>query len=318
MSARKRKKLLKVAVRLVFAAFLLLNVVAYFQARTFTHFSTAPIEPTRNTHLGFGDKVKMAVFGIDNPRPQNNAFPSQSFDVVKIESTQTLEGWYLQKDEAIGTVILFHGYRSKKSAMLDHSDEFFKMGYNVLLVDFTGSGGSGGDVTTIGYAEGEQVKDSYEFIQNKGEENIVLCGISMGAAAITRAMSEFDISPKKIILECPFGTFYEAVEGRFRSLGMPSMPMAPLLIFWGGIQNGYWAFSHNPADYAKSITIPTLLLWGELDDRVTRSETEAIFNNLNGEKEMIIYPKSGHESYLNDHREEWIDDVRGFLDTNGK
>ena len=313
MSAQKRLKPIKLIVRIVVAMFLLMNFVAYFQARTFTHFTTEPVEPTRGKNLDFGDKLKMAIFGIDNPRPIIGSYPAQPYETVKIESTETLEGWYIKADSAMGTVIIFHGYRSTKSAMLDHSNEFLKMGYNVLLVDFMGSGGSEGNVTTIGYEEGRQVKDSYEFIKNKGEENIVLCGISMGAAAITRAMYEFDILPNKIILECPFGSFSEAVEGRFRSLGMPSMPMAPLLIFWGGIQNGYWAFSHNPAEYVKYINTPTLLLWGELDDRVTRSETEAIFENLNGEKRLVMYPKSGHESYLNDHREEWIKDVQGFL-----
>ena len=310
----KNRKWLRHSLWIFGAVFLFMNLVAFFQARTFTHFTLAPVEPTRNVNLGFGDKVKMAIFGIDNPRPKTGRLPSQPFKTVTINSTEPLEGWHLKTDLAVGTVILFHGYRSNKSAMLDHSDEFLKMGYNVLLVDFMGSGGSGGNTTTIGYLEGEQVKDSYEYVKNQGEENIVLCGISMGASAIAKAMSDYDISPKALILECPFGTFYEAVEGRFRSMGMPSMPMAPLLIFWGGLQHGFWAFSHQPAQYAKSITIPTLLLWGELDDRVTRSETEAIFNHLNGEKQLVVYPNSGHESYLNDHREEWIRDVRGFFE----
>ena len=314
MSARKRKKFIQYLGYTAISIFLLMNVMAFFQARSFTHFSTETTTPVKNKNLTLGEKVEMAIFGIEIPRPTNTTAPSQPYETVTIESTVPLEGWYIQADSTVGTIILYHGYRSKKSSMLDHSDEFLKMGYNVLLIDFMGSGGSGGNETTIGYAEGEQVKDSYEFIKNKGEENIVLCGISMGAASVARAMYEFDISPKKIILECPFGTFYEAVEGRFRAMGMPSMPMAPLLIFWGGLQNGYWAFSHNPADYARSITTPTLLLWGELDARVTRSETEAIFNNLNGEKKMVVYPNSGHESYLNDHKKEWLRDIQAFLE----
>lgn len=314
MSARKRKKIIKRTGYTLALLFLLMNLMAFFQAKSFTHFSTAHTKPVKNKNLTFGEKAKMAIFGIDIPRPKNTKTPTQPYQTVTIESTVPLEGWYIAADSAIGTIIIFHGYRSHKSSMLGHSDEFLQMGYNTLLVDFMGSGGSGGNSTTIGYEEGEQVKDCFEFIKNKGEENIVLSGISMGAASITRAMYEFDISPNKIILECPFGTFYEAVEGRFRSLGMPSMPLAPLLIFWGGVQNGYWAFDHNPAEYAKSIDTPTLLLWGELDDRVTRAETEAIFNNLNGEKKMIFYPNSGHESYLNDHKEDWISDVKSFLE----
>lgn len=299
--------------RTLLALFLLLNVVAFFHAWKFTHFSDEPGQPSRGYQLSTGQKVQTLFFGIENPKPKNTALPTQPFETVKIESTETLEGWFVPTDSARGTVALFHGYRGERSQMLDRSDELHHMGFSTLLVDFTGSGGSEGLVTTIGYDEAEQVRDVYEFLQKRGEENIVLFGTSMGAAAVMRALHEYPLEPAAVILECPFGTMYGAVEKRFELMGAPTFPMAGLLTFWGGVQNGFWAFSHNPEDYAHAITEPTLLLWGEADNRVSRSETEAIFGNLAGEKTLHTYPNAGHESYLNDHAAEWREDVRTFV-----
>lgn len=74
--------------------------------------------------------------------------------------------------------------------------------------------------------------------------------------------------------------------------------MAGLLVFWGGIQNGYWAFDHNPAEYAKGVKCPVLLMYGNMDKKVSLEEKELIFSNLAGHKELKIYPEAGHESYL--------------------
>jgi hypothetical protein len=96
-------------------------------------------------------------------------------------------------------------------------------------------------------------------------------------------------------------------------MNVPSFPMAGLLVFYGGIMNGFWAFDHNPIDYAKKITVPTLLLSGGSDERVSQEEINAIYANLQGKKQKIIYPKAKHESYLNDYANEWNRDVSGFL-----
>ena len=202
--------------------------------------------------------------------------------------------------------------------MLDKSDEFIKLGYNTFLVDFMGSGGSEGNVTSIGYQEAEQVKTSYEYIEKEGEQNIYLFGTSMGAVAILKALHDYALIPKGTIIEYPFGTMYETVCARFKMMDIPSFPMAGLLVFWGGLQNGYWALDHNPAEYAKGVKCPVLLMYGNQDEKVSLQETELIFSNLAGQKELKIYPEAGHENYLTKYEEEWVQDVKSFLQTCSK
>ena len=197
--------------------------------------------------------------------------------------------------------------------MLDKAEIFLSLGYNTFLVDFMGSGGSDGNQTTIGFYEAEEVKTAFNYLETQGEKNIMLFGTSMGAAAIMKAQKDYNLKVSSVILECPFGTMLETVQARFRSLGTPSFPMANLLVFWGGILNGFNAFKHNPTDYAKSIICPVLLLSGEEDDRVSLREINHIFKNLAGVKKLKTYPLAGHENYLSKYKDEWENDVKTFI-----
>jgi pimeloyl-ACP methyl ester carboxylesterase len=135
----------------------------------------------------------------------------------------------------------------------------------------------------------------------------------MGAVAIMKAINDYQIKPEAIIIECPFGSMYQTVCARFRSMNVPAFPMAGLLVFWGGVENGFWAFGHSPTEYAKNITCPALLLYGAQDEKVSKEETDVIFANLNGKKELKIYQEAGHENYLSKYKNEWTQDVEAFL-----
>lgn len=318
-----RKKTTKNLLYLSLLAFIFINVVAFFHAYKFTHFSEDPKNKTkRPEELTSFDKIKALIFGVNNPKPINKATPTGNFETIKLKSNKEIECWHIKKyssnqpDSSKGTVIIFHGFAGEKSSMLDRSDEFIKLNYNTLLVDFMGSGGSEGNQTTLGFKEAEQVKTAFNYLKDKGEKNIYLFGNSMGAVAIMKALNDYDLKPKGIIIECPFGSMYETTCARFRIMNVPTFPMAGLLVFWGGIQNGFWAFGHNPTEYAKSITCPTLLLYGEQDQNISRQEIDEIYTNLKGEKILSTYPLIGHENYFPKYQAEWLRDVGNFLQRN--
>jgi uncharacterized protein len=291
-----------------------INLVAFLHAYKFTHFSDEQTERTNPKTLSTLDKLKVVAFGVDNPRPKIIAHPVSTYETFLIaHENDTIESWYIPVDSAKGTVIIFHGYAGNKSQMLKVSEAFRGLGYNSVLVDFLGSGGSTGDRTTIGFYESEQVEGVYRFFKERGEERIVLFGTSMGAVAIMKSIKDFHLSPDAIILECPFGNMLETVQARFNIMNAPVFPMSYLLTFWGGVQNNFNPFSHNPEDYAKEIKIKTLLMYGMKDDRVSLRETESIFSNLSGVKALKIYPEAGHESILAKYELEWLDDVSAFL-----
>lgn len=296
--------------------FVLVNIVAFFHAYKFTHFVTEKVEKTKSIEkLNAFEKFRTLLFGVNNPRPVNKEKPER-YKTVQLQSNKKIDCWYVEKaDNAKGTVILFHGYSGEKSSMLDKAEEFEKLNYDVLLVDFMGSGASEGNQTTLGFKESEEVKTTFDYLIQKGEKNIYLFGTSMGSVAIMKAISDYKLKPKGIIIECPFGSMYQTTCARFKIMNVPTFPMAGLLVFWGGVQNNFWALGHNPTEYAKKIDCPTLLLYGEQDKNVSRQEIDEIYKNLNGSKELRTYKNAGHENYLLKYKEQWTKDITEFLTT---
>jgi alpha-beta hydrolase superfamily lysophospholipase len=307
---RLKNKMLIVLVLFI----LIFNIEAAFHAYKFTHYSkNEDLQRTDSNKLTLIDKVKILVFGVNNPRPKNLQSPEQPFETIYLKSNKQIECWRIVANESKGNVVLFHGFTDEKSSMLGRANEFIELGYSVLLVDFMGSGGSEGNQTTIGYYEAEEVKTCYEYLVQNNEKNIYLYGTSMGAAAILKSIKDFDLKPAGIILECPFGTMYKTVANRFTNMGVPQIPFVPLLVFWGGLVNGFWGFSHNPVDYASYVSCPTLLFYGEKDSKVTQEEITEIFENLNGKKLLKQYECVGHDDIYSNNSEQWTRDIIDFM-----
>lgn len=310
------KKILRFVLRVSLVLFLLLNVITAFHAYKFTHiYNRDEVEIKNNDQKNGWDVTKDILFGAKAVKLQNPAPDSSIENVILTTSNKiNLEGWYIKTPGlAKGTVILFHGHLSKKSSVASEAAGFRQMGYNTLLVDFRAHGGSGGNTCTIGYDESEDVKLAYDHIQSRGEKNIVLWGISMGAAAISKAISDFGLRPSKVILEMPFATIKQAAHGRIKMMGMPPEPLSTLVLFWGSVENGFWAFGMKPAEFVKKITMPTLLQWGRNDPRVLQEETDTIFKNIAGKKQLVVYENAGHQSLCDQENEKWMATVSNFL-----
>ncbi|MXV17312.1 alpha/beta hydrolase [Hufsiella ginkgonis] len=307
---RNIKKVLWILVLL----FTIMNVVAAFHAYKFTHFEDGKgVKTGPPKKLPALARIKTLLFGINNPRPANRQHPSQKYEVVRLRSNKEIECWSIKTAASKGTVIIFHGYSGAKSGMLAKSGWFLKQGFNVLLVDFMGSGGSEGNQTTIGYKESEEVRSAFSYVVEHGEKRVILFGTSMGAVAIMKAINDYALAPERIIIECPFGSLYQTTCARFKNMHVPAFPLAGFLVFWGGVENGFWAFNHVPAAYAGKIRCPTMLIYGAKDDRVSRGETDEIFANLDGPKELRVFPLAGHDNYWIKHKTEWQAEVGKFI-----
>ncbi|MGA0560003.1 alpha/beta hydrolase [Larkinella sp. VNQ87] len=298
--------------------FVLLNIVLAFHAARFTYFYDNPDKmPSRKPEsYSTGEKLEAAFFGMKLKKSVVNDAPKMPYETVRLtnELGQRLEGWYVRADNPKGTVILCHGHASNKSKVLCENDFFHQLGYNTLLFDFRAHGNSQGNICTIGYRETNDLKAAYDFVSRGNEKNIILWGVSMGAATILKAIPEHDLKPSQVILECPFASLYDAVQGRLRSLHIPAHPASELLLLWGGMERSMSGYSYRPSDYAKKLTMPVLLNWGAKDPRVLRPETDAIFANLGtSRKQLVIYENSGHQPYCTNENTKWQAAISDFL-----
>ncbi|MDH6354817.1 alpha-beta hydrolase superfamily lysophospholipase [Dysgonomonas sp. PH5-45] len=315
---KKLKSALKWSSIVLLVLFVLFNAVSAMQAYKFTHF--VDNAETVNSQPSSLQKIKTLFLGMDIPHPQTKQYPNVPYQTVRIQASphKTLEAWIMPTDSLKrGFFILFHGYVDEKSAMLGEAYALRQMGYDVMLVDFEGAGGSTGNTVTIGYREAEDVKAAYEYAQNTlREKDIYLEGFSMGAAAVAKAQSDYRMNVRAVILEASYGRLEDAVKVRMgRLVDLPSF-MKNSLCLWGGLVNGFNVYSMNPEDYVKNITVPVLITGGGKDPNIPVDETQRIYANVASKnKTLVIFPESLHESYLIKHPEKWTQTVAGFLNS---
>ena len=309
-------KRLSIAALLLFG---LLNFIIYNHAYRLTHFVDKAV-PKLNTEAiakkSFWEKSKLAIMGTENPKLSKQRMPDSLFKAFTIGNHPRLHAWWTETNTAAkGVVLLFHGYNSNKSSMLNRSRVFRKLGYHCLLVDFRGHGNSEGVVTSIGYHEAEDVHTAYRYIQTYHQNlPIILMGTSMGAVSILNAVSKYEMQLKKLIIECPFESMRTAVESRLDQLELPTAVLADLLLFWGGIQNNMDCTAHNAAKYAAKVKVPTLMIYGQKDPKVSRSEIDHVYQALKGSKQLEVIENAAHDQLMEDDPETWTKVVWAFLE----
>ena len=298
----------------ILGIFILVNIILAVQVNRMLHFGDNPQKLPRKkvSELTVSDKI----LGLDQlKRPVYDSL-SMPHETVNLTSEGfNLEAWYADHDTiSRGTALLFHGFGSSKDECRLAAEFFFKEGYDVLLTDFRAHGNSSGNESTGGYVEDKDVVTAYRFAESKGARTIVMWGVSMGAATILNAVANDGLQPKKIFLDCPYGSFLDGTRGFLRMVHAPESPLAEMMMFWGSVENGQWAFNNQPTEYAKKVTMPTLLMRGNKDVRVSQAETEAIFKNLaTNDKQLVIFDASPHGAIVKFEKEKWETTVRAFL-----
>lgn len=297
------------------------NVVAWRHARAMSRFVRSGERTASPEKLGATARLRVLLTGVTLPRPENHRTPKDfelEFQAIHFPGAKKiqLEAWLIpaKAGGTNGIALLFHGYGASKASLLPQAKEFHALGWDTLLVDFHGSGGSAGDTTSVGWHEAEDVAAAFtEAAEVAPGKPRVLYGVSMGAAACLRAIHTHGVQPDALLLECPFDRMLTTVQRRFHAMNVPAWPLAELLVFWGGRHGGFDAFAHNPVSYAAAVRCPTLLLHGEQDRRVSIAEVTAVHDALAGAKTLKLFPGVGHQSYLEASPEAWRTSVQPLL-----
>ena len=309
----QHRRWLQRLVWMVAAFFALLNLLAFLFAYSLTHF-TPP-----------------GTFGIGLPRPVNSRLPSDfgleyTTDRIPVNDREWLESWFVpapNPSASKGTILLFPGQGgSKGKQLLAPAQVLHRLGYDTLLVDFRGVGGSSGRTSTIGVREAKDVALAVTYARQLQQQSqpqiqrrspIVLYGVSMGTAAILQAVARENVTPDAIVLELPFSRLLEAVRVRLDARGIPTFPMAELVVFWGGIQHGFNGFAHNPIDDARQVRTPTLVLHGEGDRWMSLTQIDELITAFPAQKQLTIFPNAGHQLLVTVDRDLWSRSIDRFL-----
>jgi len=300
-------------------AVLAVNAVAFMQARAMTQFSSSAARTSPPEELGPLETAGVLLTGVRIPRPRNQITPIDlglPYQTIRIARSPdvTLEAWLVPADPRRPLVLAFHGYATSKADILPSARLLHDLGHEVLLVDFYGSGGSSGSGTSLGVKEARDVAATLAHARGQWPDRpIVLYGSSMGGAAVLRAIAREGARPDAVIVEATFDTLLHTTRNRFRSMGLPATPFAEVLLFWGGLQQGVDCFDLNPAEDARVVTGPALVLHAGEDRRVRLAEAERLRLGFRSRCRFRVYPGVPHTLIAAARPDEWSRDVGTFM-----
>ena len=223
-----------------------------------------------------------------------------SYEPVEITSFDgyKLAGRYYHFEDGAPLIIFFHGYRC--SSLRDGNGIFLysrKLGYNVLLVDQRAHGNSGGKTITFGVKERFDAKQWAEYAVNRfgKEQQIYLCGLSMGAATVLMAVNIG--LPKNVIgimADCPYSSPKAILCSVMKNLGFPSK-----LTYWMARLSAKWIgkFDVEEASAVEAVReseIPILILHGDDDRFVPCSMSIDCQAAGNGNVDLVLIKGAGH------------------------
>lgn len=110
----------------------------------------------------------------------------------------TIKGLVYKNKKSKKWILALHGFSMSKESMTNFAWIYYKMGFNLLVIDFRNHGDSQKATITLGINEQYEIKKALEYLnKNYKVKSIGLVGVSMGAFAINLfALKDFDFAKK--------------------------------------------------------------------------------------------------------------------------
>jgi dipeptidyl aminopeptidase/acylaminoacyl peptidase len=231
-----------------------------------------------------------------------------------------LAGWFLPPDPSGdgATVILLHGARTNRTEMLPQAAMLHRHGYGVLLYDHRAHGQSEGQVSTLGYAEVEDLRGAVAYLQNRPEVDAARIGVlghSLGGAVAIRGAARIP-EIRAVVAEGAYTSVEENLASGVRVfLGLPRMPFVPLVVFFGQRETGLNLRQVRPVDEVGRIAPrPILVVHGMQDPAVPLQNARRLYDAAGEPKELYLVAEAGHGGYAEVAPREFEERVVGFLD----
>jgi len=222
-------------------------------------------------------------------------FPASTV-IFKSSSGALIHGWFL-RGNGRGAILLLHGVRANRLAMLDRARFLDASGYSVLLIDFQASGESTGDAITFGHLESKDAIAAVDQLRKLAPgEKIGVLGTSMGGAATLLANPPLNVDA--MILEQVYPTLSQAIEDRLQiHMGILGSWFAQLLMSTVKPHLGFSLDEMRPIDKIGKIGAPKLLIVGDADRDTKISESLAMFDAASAPKELCIVHGARHVDF---------------------
>lgn len=227
---------------------------------------------------------------IGSPPPDLPASAISFSNALGIE----LSGWAIDIEPRCGSVVLLHGIRADRRAMLDRARMFASWGYASLLFDLQAHGESGGTNITFGQRERLDAEAALALARQRWPGGpVVLVGLSLGGAAALLGNAAQDSDA--VVLEGVFASLDNALGNRLAvKLGWLGRSLTPVVRRLGQWRLGIDPIELGPVEAIQRVSVPVLVANGALDRRTTPDEAVALKSAAAGHSVLWIVEGAGH------------------------
>jgi fermentation-respiration switch protein FrsA (DUF1100 family) len=244
------------------------------------------------------------------------------WEEVRFSTSDGLElgGWFIPPDaRGDGAILIFvHGHSANREEFLDEALMLTRYGYGSLLIDLRNHGQSEGFITTLGYAEVEDVRAAVDYVLTRPEANperIGLVGHSMGGATVIQAAARMP-QVRAVISHSAYASLTDVVKRGTQVYGLPSFPFASLIVWFGELQSGIKANEVRPIDEVVRIAPRAVLfIHGEQDTSIHVINSLNLYQAAEEPKALYLIPNAGHTGLFEANPSEYESQVVDFLDT---
>ncbi|NLI67700.1 MAG: alpha/beta fold hydrolase [Bacilli bacterium] len=246
----------------------------------------------------------------------------QPFEEWHMTSFDGLEliGYYLKaKEPSNKTVVFAHGYLGRAFDMGLFGQYYYEhLGFNLFTPDLRGHGKSEGEYYGFGWHDRLDLIDWIELLIEKEGENqeIILHGLSMGAAAVLMASGEqLPEQVKGIIADSAYTSVYDLFAYQIkRMFHLPPFPFLPTTSVITKQRANYTFEEASALEQVKKATVPVLLIHGGGDTFVPTEMSQELYDAIAVEKEIVIFPEANHGEAVVMHREKFLKTITAFVE----
>jgi hypothetical protein len=193
--------------------------------------------------------------------------------------------------------IVVHGYGGNGSMMSYAVKMFHDNGFNVVVPDLRCHGESGGKYIGMGWLDRLDIlKWCDKIIKGNHSAQIVLYGVSMGAASVLMAAGEK--IPDNIVCavsDCSFDSVGGIMASQIKNvIKIPTLPIVAFFDMLCGKRAGYSIFKASVVKKVKNIKIPTMFIHGDNDNLVPVTMVYRLFENAHCKKDILVVHGAGH------------------------
>ena len=217
------------------------------------------------------------------------------------------------------TALIVHGYTDNSIRMLMIGHLYHReMGYNIFLPDLRGHGKSYNDHIQMGWNDRKDILDWLPVVNGiyGDTTNVVMHGISMGAATIVMASGEeLPGNVKCLVEDCGYTDVWAQFRNEMgRAYSLPAFPLLHTTSLYCKWKEG-WSFEEASAlEQIKKCHLPMLFIHGDADTYVPTWMVHALYEAKPGVKELWVVPGVGHANAYWDCTEEYVQRTKAFVE----